>query len=276
MILDPLFIFGLGNWEGMGVTGAAIATVISQILVALLFVLKMKRKNGILNRFPFFIRLNKKYTKRIFQLGTPIAAMNCLMALISLYIARIASFYGGYLGVMAQTTGSQIEGITWNTTNGFSTALGTFVAQNFAANKSDRTGKAYRYTLITLLSLGAVVTFAFIFYGQEIFGLFVPEPDAKIAGGTYLFIVAFCQIFMMLESTTFGMWNGYGKTMPPAIISIVLNSVRIPLALLLASRMGINGVWIAITVSAIIKGILSPTLFFFYRKKLKKTSENKQ
>ncbi|MDR0427761.1 MAG: MATE family efflux transporter, partial [Dysgonamonadaceae bacterium] len=74
MILDPLFIFGLGNWEGMGVTGAAIATVISQILVALLFVLKMKRKNGILNRFPFFIRLNKKYTKRIFQLGTPIAA----------------------------------------------------------------------------------------------------------------------------------------------------------------------------------------------------------
>lgn len=270
MVLDPLFIFGLGAWKGMGVDGAAIATVISQTIVALLFVWQMKRSNGILNRFPYFVKLQGSYTKYIFKLGTPIAAMSCLMAAISLYVARIASFYGGHLGVMSQTTGSQIEGITWNTTNGVSTALGTFVAQNYAAGELNRTRKAYKYTLMALLSLGIVVTLAFIFFGQEIFGVFVPETEAKIAGGEYLFIVAFCQVFMMLESTTLGMWNGYAKTMPPAILSIGFNILRIPLALFLASKIGVNGVWITLTVTAIMKGALSPLWFMIFIKNHKK------
>lgn len=268
MVLDPLFIFGGGFLPAMGVDGAAIATVLSQTIVALLFIWQMKRKNGILNRFPYFIRLEKEYTQHVFKLGAPMAAMSCLMAAISLFVARIASIYGGHLGVMSQTTGSQIEGITWNTTNGFSTALGTFVAQNYAAGKLDRTRKAYRYILITLLSLGILITFAFIFYGEEIFGIFVPETKAKIAGGHYLFVVAFCQIFMMLESTTLGMWNGLGKTMPPAIVSVIFNAMRIPLALYFASIWGITGVWITLTFTAVLKGIISPAWFTFYHKKL--------
>lgn len=261
MVLDPLFILGFG----MGTDGAGIATFISQLLVMLLFIWQMKRKNGILNRFPYFVRLKKEYVIRILKLGAPIAIMNCLFAMISFYIARIASVYGGHLGVMSQATGSQIEGITWNTSNGFSTALSTFVAQNQSAGKTVRAAKAYRYTLLTLLSLGVMVTGAFMVYGKEIFGWFVPEEAARIAGGEYLFIVAFCQLFMMLESTTLGMWNGYGKTIPPAIISITLNSARIPLALWLASIYGINGVWIAITASAILKGIISPLWWKFRR-----------
>lgn len=257
MILDPLMIFGIGPLEGMRTQGAALATVISQVIVFLLFVWQMKRSNGILNRFPYWVRLKKEYSLHIFKLGTPVALMNCFMAAISFVIARIASEYGGHLGVMSQTTGGQIEGITWNTTQGFSIALATFVAQNFAAGKLDRTRKAYRYTLISLLSLGVVVTFSFMVWGQEIFGIFVPEAEAKLAGGEYLFIVAFCQMFMMLETTTLGMWNGFGKTLPPAVVSVSLNLARIPLALWLAPLMGITGVWVAITISAILKGIVS-------------------
>lgn len=257
MILDPIMIFGIGPLEGMRTQGAALATLTSQIIVFVLFVWQMKRSNGILNRFSYFVKLKKSYSLHIFKLGTPVALMNCFMAAISFVIARIASEYGGHLGVMSQTTGGQIEGITWNTAQGFSIALATFVAQNFAAGKLDRTRKAYRYTLISLLSLGVVVTFSFIVWGEEIFGIFVPEAEAKLAGGEYLFIVAFCQMFMMLETTTLGMWNGYGKTLPPAIVSISLNFARIPLALWLATLMGINGVWLAITISAILKGIIS-------------------
>lgn len=258
MILDPIMIFGIGDFDGRGTQGAAYATLLSQAIVFLLFRWQTKRKNGILNRFPYFTKLQKNYTVHIFRLGTPIALTNCFFASISFFIARIASIHGGYLGVMSQATGSQIEGITWNTSQGFSTALSTFVAQNYTAGKPERTQKAYRYILYTLLSLGVVVTAAFIFFGKEIFGLFVPEEAARTAGGEYLFIVAFCQVFMMLETTTLGMWNGYGKTTPPAIISITLNLARIPMALCLAPIMGINGVWVAITISAILKGIISP------------------
>lgn len=257
ILLDPLMIFGIGRFGGLGIQGAAIATLSSQIIVFLLFVWQMKRANGILDRFTYFVKLKKEYVLRVFKLGTPIALMNGFFAVINFFIARIASEYGGHLGVMSQTTGSQIEGITFVASQGFSVALATFVAQNYASGKPDRARKAYKYILTTLLSLGVVITIAFLNWGETIFGIFVPEPAAKAAGGEYLYIMAFCQIFMMLETTTLGMWNGYGKTIPPAVISIIINFLRIPLALWLAPVMGIKGVWWAITISAILKGIVS-------------------
>ena len=257
ILLDPLFIFTLN----LGVEGAGYATVLSQAIVAGLFIWQSKQKNGVLQNFPYFVKLQKSYTLHLFRLGAPIAVMNCFFAIIGFYIARIASVYGGHLGVMCQSTGGQIEGITWTTSQGFATALGTFVAQNHAAGKIERTWKAYRYTLSVLLALGVVVTAAFLLFGKEIFGVFVPEHQARIAGGEYLFIAAFSQIFMMIEITTFGMWNGFGRTIPPAVISIILNVARIPFALWMAQLYGVNGVWIAITISAIIKGIVSPAWF---------------
>ncbi len=253
IVLDPILIFGLD----MGTQGAAIATFLSQILVCGLFVWQTKRPNGILDRFSYFVKLKKEHVLRIFKLGLPIAMMNGFFAVINFFIARIASEYGGHLGIMSQTTGSQIEGVTFVASQGFSVALATFVAQNHAAGKLDRAQKSYRYILSTLLSLGVVITIAFLTLGEEIFGILVPELEAKIAGGEYLYIMAFCQLFMMLEITTLGMWNGYGKTITPAVISMVFNLARIPLALWLAPIMGVQGVWWSITISAILKGLVS-------------------
>ncbi len=267
MLLDPILIFGIGPFEGRGTEGAALATFLSEVLVFVLFVWQMKRPNGVLDRFTYFVKLKKEYVFRIFKLGTPIALMNGFFAVISFFIARIASEYGGYLGVMSQTTGSQIEGITFIASQGFSVALATFVAQNYAAGKTDRTKKAYRYVLTTLLSLGVIITIVFITLGTEIFGILVPEAEAKAAGGEYLYIMAFCQLFMMLETTTLGMWNGYGKTIPPAVISMVFNFARIPLALWLAPRMGIQGVWWSITISAILKGLVSAGYWLVLKKR---------
>jgi len=259
MLLDPLFIFGIpGVFEGMGVKGAAIATVIAQGSVLLMFVYRLRRNDGILNRFPFFVRLRGGLTLRILRLGFPIAMMHLFFACINTFLARIASVYGGHLGITTQTTGGQIEAITWNTSQGFSTALGAFVAQNFAAGKMDRARAAYRYTLRLMMLLGVLVSAAFLLFGTQIFNIIIPEIEAARVGGEYLFAMAFCQIFMMLELTTQGMFNGMGRTMPPAIVSIVFNFARIPMAFLFASQMGITGVWWAISVSCIIKGVILP------------------
>jgi Na+-driven multidrug efflux pump len=131
----------------------------------------------------------------------------------------------------------------------------------------ERTAQAYRYTLITLLSLGVVTTIAFLFAGKEIFGIFVLEKAARTDGGEYLYVMAFSQLFMMLEITTMGMWNGYGRTIPPASVSIVFNLARIPMALSLAPVFGITGVWISLTISSILKGTISPVWWqIVYRK----------
>ena len=110
-------------------------------------------------------------------------------------------------------------------------------------------------------ALGVVVTVAFVGLGEEIFSLFVQEREAYVAGGNYLMILGFSQLFMMLEITTQGMFNGLGKTTPPAIVSILFNTLRIPLALFLGARIGVTGVWWAITITSLFKGSI---LFIWY------------
>lgn len=268
IILDPLFIFGWGILPAMGVSGAALATILSQCIVLILFIRYLKKREGLLGRFPFLIRLRRRYTLDILKLGLPVAAMNAYFAFINMNLARVASVYGGHLGITSQTTGGQIEGITWNTSTGFSTALGSFVAQNFAAKKMHRAKRAFRHTLVLMGALGSVATIAFVFYGSDIFSWFVPEEEAYLAGGDYLMILGFSQLFMMLEITTQGMFNGLGRTTPPAIISIVFNTLRIPLAILLASRMGVTGVWWAISLTSLFKGSISFIWYMILQKKL--------
>ena len=268
ILLDPLLIFGMGPIPAMGVEGAALATVFSQGFVLLLFITHLKRRNGLLGRFRFLISPNRRFTINILKLGLPVAAMNVYFAFINMNLARSASLYGGHLGITSQTTGGQIEGITWNTSNGFATALGSFVAQNFAAGKMLRATRAFRYTLMMMGLLGGIVSAAFIFRGEWIFSLFVPEREAYIAGGDYLLILGFSQLFMMLEITTQGIFNGLGKTSPPAIVSVVFNTLRIPLALFLGARIGVTGVWWAISITSLFKGSILFTWYLLLRKRL--------
>lgn len=268
IIIDPILIFGLGPFPALGSSGAALATTFSQLIVLILFIWHLKQKQGVFGNFAFLTTLKSSYTIKIFKLGFPVAAMNIFFSLINMNLVRIASIHGGHLGVTSQTTGGQIEGLTWNTTEGFATALGSYVAQNFSANRMDRAKKAYAFTLKLLLSLGVILSGAFIFYGADIFSIFVPEKEAYMAGGDYLFVLGISQIFMMLELTTQGMFNGIGRTAPPAIISMVFNAIRIPLAMLLASQMGVTGVWWAITITTIFKGIILTFWFQLVQKRI--------
>ena len=265
MVLDPIFIFTFN----LGTDGAGYATIISQAIVLLIFFYNIKYKNPILGGFAFFTRLKKKYTKRILKLGSPVALFNLLFAFVNLFLSRLASEYGGHIGVMTLTTGALIEGITWNTAQGFSTALGTFIAQNYAAGKYDRVIKAWHVTLRMTAVFGSLCTLLFVFFGSEVFSLFVPhEPEAFKAGGLYLQISGLSQLFMTLEITSQGVFYGIGRTTPPAIISIFFNYSRIPLALILTGSiaiggiaLGVEGIWWAVSITSICKGTFL-TLWF--------------
>lgn len=265
MILDPLFIFGLN----LGTDGAAYATIISQFFVMILFIIQIRLRDRILGGFAFIKKIRKQYSSKIFKIGIPVALFNALFAFANMYMCRIAAIHGGHIGLMAFTTGGQIEGLTWNTSGGFSTALGTFTAQNYAAGNIDRVTKAYKRTIGITSVFGILSTILFVFFGQEVFSLFVPEEPAYIAGGEFLRIDGYSQLFMMLEIATQGVFYGIGKTIPPAITSICGNYLRIPLALgLTAAGMGISGVWWAISISSILKGISLFIWLMILRKKI--------
>lgn len=265
MLLDPLFIFGMG-W---GTTGAAIATWISQASVFLTFIYWIRYKENLLGGFFSFRRLRGRFVKRIFKLGLPVAALNTLYAFVNLFLSRTASEQGRHLGLMAFTTGGQIEAITWNTSQGFSTALSTFVAQNYAAGRKERVIKAWKITIIMTSIFGTLCSLLFILYGNEVFSIFVPEPQAYAMGGEYLRIDGYSQMFMMMEITMQGIFYGLGYTLPPAIVSISLNYARIPIALFLIKMgMGVDAIWWAVSGTTIAKGIVLSAWFLLIRKKI--------
>ena len=268
MVLDPIFIFGIGPFPAMGLHGAALGTVIAQLFVCGTFIYKLKFGQGIIGRFSFFVYPRAAYLRRIFMLGAPVSIMNSLHSLINIALARAASIFGGHIGLMTQTTGGQIEGVTWNTSQGFSTALSAFIAQNYAAGKLERGKKAYLYTIGIMVLLGIIVSITFIIFGRELFGIIVPEEEAMRSGAEYLAIMGLVQIFMMLELTTQGMFNGVGKTIPPALINITFNILRIPLAYILANHIGIIGVWWAMAITTVCKGTILPIWFSVIYKRL--------
>ena len=265
MVLDPLLIFVFH----MGTNGAAIATWIAQFTVFILFVYKLKFKKALFNGIPFIVSLKKEYTKKILKLGVPVALLNTLFAFVNIILGKSASAQGGHLGLMTLTTGEQIEAVSWNTSQGFSSALSSFVAQNYAAGKKNRITKAFKITIGLASFFGLLSSFAFIFYGNEIFSIFVPEVEAYTTGGRYLTIDGYSQIFMMIEITTQGMFYGVGRSLPPAIISIGCNYFRIPLSIWLISLgMGLDGIWWSISITSIMKGIICIIWLYLIRKKL--------
>ena len=169
ILLDPLFIFGFG-W---GTVGAALATWLSEATVFGIFVYKLRGKSAVLGGFSFIVPLKKKYTRRIFKLGLPVATLNTLFAFVNMFLSRTASEQGGHIGLMAFTTGGQIEAITWNTSQGFSTGLSTFIAQNYAAGQKSRVKQAWRTTMWMTGVFGSLCSLLFIFFGSEVFSIFV-------------------------------------------------------------------------------------------------------
>ena len=98
--------------------------------------------------------------------------------------------------------------------------------------------------------------------------IFVPEREAYEAGGFALRIDGYSQLFMMLEITLQGVFYGMGRTVPPAIISIGCNYLRIPMALLFVSLgWGLPGIWWTICLTSILKGIIILVWFMVIKKK---------
>ncbi len=255
IVLDPLFIFGFGAIPPMGVAGAAIATVLAQLVVMLLFLYTILRDTVLFCDVHILHSYSSQHTREIFRIGLPSAVQSMLFSGISMVIARLIAGWGD-AAVAVQKVGSQIESISWMTAEGYAAALNSFVAQNHGAKNTDRIREGYRLSMIVMLSWGVFCSLVLIVFPQLIFQVFIQETDVLPMGVDYLRILGVSQLFMCMEITTAGAFSGLGKTLPPSIVSITLTGARIPMAILLGRWLGLNGVWWAITISSIGKGIV--------------------
>ena len=262
--LDPLLIFGLGPVPGMGVAGAAIATVLAQVIVTVIFWLYIRRDDHLFAHVRLLSRPDFKVWREILKLGVPSALQSAIFPMISMVIARLIAGWGDD-AVAVQKVGSQIESVAWMMADGFSVAVNSFIAQNVGAGNYQRAKKGYRVSMGIATIWGLFCTLLLFFGGGMIFRIFIPDPAVSPMGVSYLTILSYCQLFVCWEYITTGAYSGFGHTLTPSVVSIVFTALRIPAALALSSTvLGLDGIWWSISLSAVCKGVLIVILFFFF------------
>ncbi len=272
IILDPFFIldsftlFGL-EFSGLGlsVKGAAIATAVSQtvVLSVYLIIFLTRKTSVILNPFKY---ATKGQIKDIFGLGIYIGLQSMFFTTIAIFIGRMLAPYGKRI-LAVQRLGSQIEALAWMVASGFQIAMASFVGQNFGAKQHERIKKGYITAMSIMVPYGLFINVIMFVFASNIMSIFLVDPETIKIGTMYLEILSISQLFMIVELTTQGAFNGIGKTKIPSMISVVGNSLRLPFAYILNIYLAYSGIWYAISYSSILKGVVIVVWFVFYLKK---------
>lgn len=267
LILDPFLIFGLSIFPKLGIRGAALATVFAQMISTLLYLYVGYKDREIFVRTNYFTIPQKEYFRSILSLGFPASLQSLIHAMVGMVLNKyIASF--GALYIAVYSIGSQIESISWMTADGFSVAFSAFFGQNFGAKNYERLHNGRREAMKIVNIIGISTSLLLFFFAKNLFTLFIPrDPEAIIKGIDYLKIVSISQYFMALEIGTTGMLNGLGLTKYPAINAMILNISRIPLAFILMPIFAANGIWIAMSLSSVLKGIFLSLIYLYLRKR---------
>lgn len=261
IVLDPVFIYTLN----LGVLGAAFATLIANIVMFLLY----KNKDMEFLRYDFNISIDYKKLKEIIQLGTPMSLQRVLFTLINIILARIIARFGSN-AIAAQKIGLQIESVMFMVIGGLNGAIASFTGQNYGAQKHNRVIQGFKAAIYIGLTYSFIMTVIFIVYSNQIANLFIKDSKTSIIISSYLQIISLSQVFSTMEMILNGLFTGLGMPRIPALISILFTALRIPISLVLINFIGLEGIWISISLSSILKGLVSYIIYSIsVRKELK-------
>ena len=262
--LDPLFIFGWGIFPAMGVSGAALATLLTQGIASVIGI-------GMLFTGKYGIHLKKEnlkpdftLMKKIFRLGFPTSIEQSMRAIgFTVMTILVASF--GTITLASYGIGTRIQSFVIIPALSLSIANSTLVGQNIGACKPKRAEK------ITLISTAVgfvtltVLGLLFFIFSTQIVRMFIPNDPAVIAAGaSFLKISSLFFGFIAIQMAIFGTFRGAGKTSIAMIFSIITLVVQFASAFVLSkyTSLGDLGLWWAFPISNVAGAVMVLAWFF--------------
>ena len=214
ILLDLLLVVVLE----MGVAGAAIATVLSQLLSAVLVVLVLLRLPADYRLRLRKLRLRRHLMGRILRIGVPAGLQFTTFDLSNLLIqSGINSF--GTVTTAAWTAYSKVDSITWMVSGAFGVSVTTFVGQNFGAQKYRRIRQSVRSCMIMSVGTMVVLSGLMLLFRRQVLGICTTDPAVIAVGARLmLWITPFTPVFMPVEVFA-GAMRGTGYSVMPTVIT---------------------------------------------------------
>lgn len=256
VILDPIFIFDTIPFVnmpglGMGIAGAALATVLSRAIFAVYAIYTLFDKSNYIYITKNNLKINKEILWRVIKIGIPSSIGQSTTALgFAVLNFFILSF--GDVTMAAFGIGNRINSLILMPVMGTGSALATIVGQNLGADNVERAKESVKKT--TILSVGFMTIGGIVLslLSPHVVGVFTKEPEVLSQGTYYLRLISASLPLMGVFQVFMGVFQGSGHTMSSMVIAMGrLWGLRIPMIVLFKNytNFGHNGVWYAMVLS---------------------------
>lgn len=249
ILFNAFFIFFLR----LGVLGAALGTACSEILIS---VWMFKAVDFHFEGIHKEKESGAKIQKTALRIGLPIALEKSIVNLAQILLIRIISPLGT-VSIAANSLAVSAESLCYMPGFGIGNAATTLVGQSIGARQPEQ-AKQYAYTA-TLLGIGFMSFMGVLMFigAPLIFRMLTNDPEVQALGAQVLRIEAFAEPFFASSIVIAGALRGIGDTLVPSLYNLIsMWGVRIVLSFLLASRFGLPGVWSAMAIELVVRGIL--------------------
>ncbi len=274
LILDPILIFGYFGMPALGITGAAISSVIGQLigtLIGLIIILN----NKIIELKDFSkIKIEKSVLKDIYKVGIPTMILESVASFITLILNKVLAEYSDD-AISVWGIYSQLQKFIIIIVYGFNYGMIPILAYNFGAKNKKRILE----TIHTFLIISAVITLIgqliFIFGTKTIIQIYDVSDDILNIAIPAFRILAIGFIFAGISLTLSATFQAFGNGTYSLIVNLSRQIIfTLPLIILLRNYLDINGIWISFSVAEIITTIIAITLYLKNTKRIFKTLQD--
>lgn len=271
IFLDPMFIFGIGPFPELGVTGAAVATVIGQAIAFTIgSIYVAKADHAVKISFKKF-RPDFKIIKDIYAVGAPAIVMQ---AIGSVMILGLNGIIGGIseTGVAVFGVYQRLQSFVFMPCFGLTQGLMPIMGFSYGAKNKKRFMEAYTKGLVVAMLIMAVGCVIFQLFAHQLLSIFNATENMYKIGESALKIISLCFIPAAYGITTSTSFQATGHGFISMMASLIRQLVGIlPLAFVLTKMFGITGAWMAFPLAEILGLIFLVTMFTWHYKKEIKT-----
>ena len=251
IVLDPLFIFGIGPFPELGIEGAATATIFGRGLGVCYQLYHLSRGKGIVKIHKENLLPKTDIIAKLVKLSAEVTAQFIIASASWIFLTRIISTFGS-TALAGYTVALRIVHFTLLPAWGFSNAAATMVGQNLGAKLPERAEKSVWHTGFFNAAFMGVVMIIFLLFAESITSFFTEDKQVIINAVQCLNIVVLGYLFYAYGMVLIQAFNGAGDTRTPAYLNFfIFWLVQIPLAYLLAVKLPFQavGVYWAIVIS---------------------------